>query len=99
MLPLPHNLSRNRPHSHKICQARHEHGQQRRQHVQPILRLKHSGKTGWSESSGCPFARVCQGEDDRESGLHGEVDGEDGLLEGGELGAGQSPVGYYASDE
>lgn len=99
MLPLLHNPSCSRPHSNKIGQTRNEHRQQRRQYMQPILRLKDAGQARRPRGNGCPFTRVCQGEDDRKSCLHGEVDGEDSLLKGRELGPRQRSVGYYASYE
>lgn len=42
---------------------------------------------------------VGEGDEEREGGLHGEVAGEDTLLEGGELGALQGLVGGDAADE
>ena len=44
-------------------------------------------------------AGKCEGEDEREGGLHGEVDGEEGGLEGGELRAREDAVGLDAGDE
>ena len=42
---------------------------------------------------------VCERQDDGESRLYREVDGEDGGLQGGELGSGQGAEGDYAADE
>jgi hypothetical protein len=67
--------------------------------MQSVLLLEDTRNSRGSQSGGCAFARICQGEDDGQCGLHGEVDREDGLLEGGELGARESPVGYNAPYE
>lgn len=47
----------------------------------------------------CRGTGICEGEEDRASGLQREIDGEDGGLEGCELGAWEAVVGYDAADE
>lgn len=109
MFPQPHNLIRPRARPHKIQQIRRQYSRHGRGHAPPILRgqkprvpRRRGGTTTTTQQR--VFARggrtgVCKGEEDGASGLQGEVDREDGGLEGCELGAWEAIVGHDAADE
>lgn len=103
MLPLPHDPCGRRSHHQQIRQACSEHCHEWSQHPEPIPRFSHTREPGRTEKSSSRISRslagIGQGQYHRQSGLQGEVDGEDGLLQRGELGSWQSPVGHNAPYE
>lgn len=107
MFSQPHNLIRPRARPHKIQQVRRQYGRHGRGHAPPILRGQKPciprRRDGTTTTQQRVFARggtgICKGEEDGASGLQREIDGEDGGLEGCELGAWEAVVGYDAADE
>lgn len=91
MFPLPHRLRRRRSDQYQIRQPGHKHDHDGREDVQTVRRVQDAGDAGrgCARADGCGalFAREGQGQHHGQGGLHGEVDGEEGGLEGGELGS------------
>lgn len=95
MLPLLHNLRSCWSQCHHIGSACHKHTQDRDEHAISVLQLQHPRQAA-------PTAQACgisESQEAGEDGLQGKVDGGDCGLEGGELRAGESTVGYYPRDE
>lgn len=100
MLPLLHTLGSSRSDHCEIGNTRQEDGGNGGQNQPPVIRVQNADDpSGTSRSKRRCGAGVGQGEDDRDGGLHGEVDGEDLGHERGELRAGEDLEGDDASYE
>lgn len=94
MLALPHHLDRQRTQNEHVDEARDRHRGHGQQSVDAVL---------WSNETrqpqGLSAPTCCQTNHHWQRGLQREVDGEDGGLQAGELGARQGAEGDCASDK
>lgn len=94
MLPLAHDINRQRTQHKQIDQPRHRNGGHGQHGVKSVF--------GSSEPRQTQCLATFAGSQchcHRQSGLQGEVDGEDGRLQTGELRARQSAEGDNAADK
>lgn len=94
MLPLAHDLDSQRTQHNLVDQARHSDSSHGQQCIKPVLRGDKSRKTQRA-STFAGSQGYCHGQ----GSLQGEIDGEDGRLQTGELRARQGAEGHDATDK